>query len=141
MNRHFAIASCLLCLSGPILAAPEYAPPPPPPSAGPSIASKLEEQGKMTYLKVTDLRAVRRDNLLRVQAEITNSSNGNQQLYYRFKWLDQDGFTVWEDEPWKPMIVYGAQKQIINVVSPTFKASDFRLILQSPDNQGQLPSP
>lgn len=139
MNRHFAIVCCLLCLSGPILAAPEYAPPPP--SAGPSIASKIEEQGKMTYLKVTDLRAVRRDNLLRVQAEITNSSNGNQQLYYRFKWLDQDGFTVWEDEPWKPMIIYGAQKQIINVVSPTFKASDFRLILQSPDNQGQLPSP
>jgi hypothetical protein len=34
------------------------------------------------------------------------------------------------------MIVYGNQKQVINVVSPTFKATDFRLILQSPDNSG-----
>ncbi|MBK7354741.1 DUF1425 domain-containing protein [Propionivibrio sp.] len=115
------------------------APPPPPPpaaSSGGSMASKLEEQGKMNNLKVTDLRATKRDNLLRIQAEITNLSTGNQQLYYRFKWLDQDGFTVWEDEPWKPMIVYGNQKQVINVVSPTFKATDFRLQLQSPDNRG-----
>lgn len=108
--------------------------PPPPPAGGASIASKLEEQGKMNNLKVTDLRATKRDNLLRIQAEITNISSGNQQLYYRFKWLDRDGFTVWDDEPWKPMIVYGNQKQVINVSSPTFKATDFRLILQSPDN-------
>ena len=108
--------------------------PPPPPSGGASIASKLEEQGKMNNLKVTDLRATKRDNLLHIQAEITNISSGNQQLHYRFKWLDRDGFAVWDDEPWKPMIVYGNQKQVINVSSPTFKATDFRLILQSPDN-------
>ena len=108
--------------------------PPPPPSGGGSIASKLEEQGKMKYLKVTDLRTAKKDNLLRIQAEVTNTSSGNQQLYYRFKWLDDNGFTVWDDEPWKPMIIYGNQKQVINVSSPTFKATDFRLILQSPDN-------
>ena len=111
--------------------------PMPVPSAAPSRESKIEEQGRMNNLKVTDLRATRRDNLLRVQAEVSNISNGNQQLYYRFKWLDQDGFTVWDEEPWKPMIVYGSQKQVISVVAPTFKATDFRLILQSPDNSGQ----
>lgn len=99
-----------------------------------SMASKIEEQGKMRYLSVTDLRATKRDNLLRIQAEVTNADSGNQQLYYRFKWLDRDGFTVWDEEPWKPLIVYGNQKQVINVVAPTFKATDFRLILQSPDN-------
>lgn len=106
----------------------------PPVAAAPSMASKIEAQGKMRYLAVTDLRAAKRDNLLRIQAEITNSSSGNQQLYYRFKWLDRDGFTVWDEEPWKPLIVYGNQKQSISVVSPTFKATDFRLLLQSPDN-------
>ena len=107
--------------------------PPAAPSA-PTIASTLEEQGRMNNLRVTDLRAVKRDNLLRIQAEITNLSPGNQQLYYRFKWLDSDGFTVWEEEPWKPVLIYGNQKQLLNAVSPTFKASDFRLILNSPDN-------
>ena len=105
------------------------------PGNAPSMASKIEEQGRMTYLTVTDLRATRRDNLLRIQAEVTNSSASNQQLYYRFKWLDNDGFTVWDEEPWKPLIIYGAQKQVINTVSPTFKATDFRLILQSPNNR------
>ena len=107
------------------------------PTAAPTKESKIEEQGKMNNLKVTDLRATKRDNLLRVQAEVSNTSNSNQQLYYRFKWLDQDGFTVWDEEPWKPVIVYGSQKQTISVVAPTFKATDFRLILQSPDNSGQ----
>jgi uncharacterized protein YcfL len=119
-------------------AAPAYAPQQvamAAPSSAPSMASKIEEQGKMSYLMVTDLRATRRDNLLRIQAEVTNTSSGDQQLYYRFKWLDSDGFSVWDEEPWKPIIIYGAQKQVINVVSPTFKATDFRLILQSPSNR------
>lgn len=112
----------------PLAAAPDT-------GGAPSMASKIEEQGRMNALAVTDLRATKRDNLLRIQAEVTNYSAGTQQLYYRFKWLDRDGFTVWDDEPWKPLIIYGNQKQVISVVAPTFKASDFRLILQSPDNK------
>ena len=100
---------------------------------GGSIYSKLEEQGRVDNLRVTALRASKQDNLLRIQAEITNLSSSSQQLYYRFKWLDNNGFVVWEDEPWKPMTFYGNQKQIITVGSPTFKATDFRLVLQSPN--------
>lgn len=100
---------------------------------GGSIYSKLEEEGRIDNLRVTALRAAKQDNLLRIQAEITNLSSSSQQLYYRFKWLDNDGFVVWEDEPWKPMMFYGNQKQIISVGSPTFKATDFRLVLQSPN--------
>lgn len=113
--------------------------PTPPVPAGPSIASRVEELGKMQYLTVSDLRATKRDNLLRVQAELTNTSHENQQLFYRFKWLDRDGFSVWDDEPWKPLTVYGKQKQLIQVVAPTFKATYFRLILQSPKNDASTP--
>jgi uncharacterized protein YcfL len=101
---------------------------------GGSIASKVEELGEMTYLKVTDMRAARRDNLLRIQFTVTNSSHRNEQLYYRFRWLDADGFTVWEEEPWKPELIYGKQNKVINIIAPTFKAVDFRLELQSPRN-------
>jgi uncharacterized caspase-like protein len=141
-KRRVAAASQVVTRGGdaPAAAAPQQlamgSMPPPPADNAPSMASKIEEQGQMRYLKVTDLRAAKRDNLLRIQAEVTNSSSGNQQLYYRFKWLDRDGFTVWDEEPWKPVIIYGAQKQVISVVAPTFKASDFRLIVQSPSNSG-----
>jgi uncharacterized caspase-like protein/uncharacterized protein YcfL len=115
----------------PVAAAP--AAPVAPANEGPSIASRIELMGPVNYLVVSDLRATKRDNLLRIQAEITNTSTDNQQLYYRFKWLDRDGFSVWDDEPWKPLLVYGNQKQLINVVSPSFKATDFRIVLQSPN--------
>ncbi|MCL1824470.1 MAG: YcfL family protein [Betaproteobacteria bacterium] len=101
---------------------------------GGSIASKIEELGEMDYLYVTDMRAVRRDNLLRIQFTVTNSSSSNERLYYRFRWLDADGFTVWEEEPWKPELIYGKQDKVISVVAPTFKAVDFKLELQSPHN-------
>ena len=130
MKRSLSGLVCMLALG----AATATAQTPPAAPSAPTIASKLEEQGRMNNLRVTDLRAVKRDNLLRIQAEITNLSPGNQQLYYRFKWLDSDGFTVWEEELWKPVLIYGNQKQLLNAVSPTFKASDFRLILNSPDN-------
>lgn len=103
---------------------------------GGSIASKVEELGKMSYLKVTDMRAVKRDGLLRIQVTISNTDTSNQQLYYRFRWLDDDGFTVWDEEPWKPEVIYGLQKKVIQAVSPTLKATDFRLELQSPKNEG-----
>jgi uncharacterized protein YcfL len=101
---------------------------------GGSIASKVEELGKMDYLKVVSMSAAVRDNLLRVQITVRNTSPKNQQLYYRFRWLDTDGFTVWEEEPWKPEIIYGKQDKVINVTAPTFKASDFKLEVQSPNN-------
>ena len=104
------------------------------PSGGGSIASKIEEIGSMTYLKVTDLRAAKRNGLLSIQAEVFNSDSNNQQLYYRAKWLDSAGFSVWDDEPWKPLVIYGNQKQLITLVAPTPKATDFKLVLQSPEN-------
>lgn len=99
-----------------------------------SMASKLEELGEMTYLKVTDLRVAQRNGLLNVQAEITNTDYANQRLFYRFKWLDGAGFSVWDEEPWKPVVIYGKQKHLITVVAPTPQATDFRLVLQSPNN-------
>ncbi|MFH0785109.1 MAG: YcfL family protein [Pseudomonadota bacterium] len=98
---------------------------------------KLESFGKMLYLEVTDLKEVQRNGLLNIQMEITNRSRGNQQLFYRFKWLDASGFVVWQEEPWKPLLVHGQQKQIVTVVGPTTKATDFRLQLQSPKNRAQ----
>ena len=75
---------------------------------------------------ISDLRAT-------MQADLRNPTTSDRQLYYRFEWLDQDGLAVWDDEPWKPMIVYGQSKRTISVSSPTFKATRFRLVVQNPN--------
>lgn len=98
------------------------------------IADKLEQLGEMTYLKVSEMRVAKRDGLLAVQVEVTNTDASNQQLYYRFKWLDESGFSVWGEEVWKPVVIYGKQKKLINEIAPTPRASDFRMEVQSPKN-------
>ena len=109
------------------------------PASADTMASKLEQLGQMTYLKVTDLRVVQRNGLLNIQAEITNTSSSNERLFYRFKWLDNAGFSVWDEEPWKPVVIYGKQRHLITVVAPTPQATDFRLVLQSPNNENEPP--
>lgn len=105
------------------------------PATADTIASKIETQGEMTYLKVTGLRQAVRNGLLTIQAEVSNDHEGQQTMYYRFRWLDSSGFSVWDDEAWKPILFHGKDKQLIQVVAPTPQATDFRIVVQSPDNK------
>lgn len=130
-TKHTILACCVAALALSACSNKAQVKQPDPYAGAPRISSKIENQGVVRNVKVTDLRQRRRDNLIHIQAEITNLTNKNQQIYYRFKWLDQNGFNAWEDEVWKPLLVYGSQKKTITTVSPTFNATDFRLILQS----------
>lgn len=96
------------------------------------ISSQIEQQGEMFFLKITDMKSFRKNQLLSVQTEVSNSDTDSKQLYYRFKWIDSNGLVVGTEETWKPLTVYGLQKQYINAVAPSPLASDFKLILQSP---------
>ena len=91
-----------------------------------SMARRIELSGSNS-VQITDLRATKTDRLTQVQAEVTNFTPADAQIYYRFQWFDKDGFVVWDEEPWKPMIVYGKQKQIISTSPPILTATDFRL--------------
>lgn len=109
-----------------------------------SIASKVEQLGQITVVQVTQLMAARRDGLLQVQFELTNVTDRNQGLRYRFKWLDSTGFSVWNEEPWKPLLVHARQKSLQRVVAPTREATDFRIELHADDNwggDGSTPAP
>ena len=102
-----------------------------------SAADKVEQLGQMRSLEVQSIRMVRRNDFLNVQADLLNTDRQTQQLYYRFKWLDNAGFTVGAEEGWKPVIVYGNQKKLIEAVAPVQSATDFRIELHSPDNNGR----
>ncbi len=106
-----------------------------------SIASKIESLGKMDYIEVTGLRTTVRNDLLTVQAKVINNDHANQRLFYRFKWFDDAGFSVSDEEPWKHLVIYGKQQQEIQTVAPTPAARDFRLQVQSPDNTAHTPAP
>ncbi len=101
-----------------------------------SIPTKVEQHGEMDYLVVSNIMATKHNHLMAIQAEITNTDSNNQQLFYRFKWLDRNGMVIGDDEAWQPLLVYAGQKQTINGLAPTPQASDFRILVSSPENSG-----
>ena len=91
--------------------------------------SKVIRSGSTSSLKITDLRAVKRNGLLYVQATFFNDSNFESDFNYRIKWLDDSGFKVADDEVWKPKVVFGGQSFDITAIAPTPQATDFQIDL------------
>lgn len=105
-----------------------------------TIASKVENQGDSRYIKVMGLMARERNGLLQLQIELGNSDNEPQKAYYRIKWLDESGFQVWDDEPWKPLLIQGSARQNIQAVAPTRNAKDFKIQFNAEKNWSNDPT-
>lgn len=91
--------------------------------------SKVIRSGSTSSLRITDLRAVKRNGLLYVQATFFNDSNLESDFNYRIKWLDDSGFKVADDEVWKPKVVFAGQSFDITAIAPTPQATDFQIDL------------
>jgi uncharacterized protein YcfL len=104
-----------------------------------TIASKVENQGYSRHIKLIGLMARERNGFLSLQIELANSDNETRHAYYRIKWLDEEGFQVWDDEPWKPIQLHGSQKQNLQAVAPTIKARDFRIQFNAENNWANNP--
>jgi uncharacterized protein YcfL len=97
-----------------------------------SIDSKIENLGSSARVKVVGLMVKEIDGFLSVQIEVDNQylvdhRQDARNIYYRIKWLDQTGFQVWDDEPWKPVLIQGGARQTLQARAPTTKAKDFRI--------------
>jgi uncharacterized protein YcfL len=53
------------------------------------------------------------------------------QIYYRFRWLDENGFQIGDGEVWKPVVILGKQSLIMKGAAMSPKAADFRLELSA----------
>lgn len=70
--------------------------------------------------------------LLKIQAEIWNSTSSFQTVLYKFEWYDRQGMLVTE-EPWQTLIMEGKEPRMIQSVAPSPNAKDFRLKLLDND--------
>jgi uncharacterized protein YcfL len=92
-----------------------------------SVASKLAIRGEMHGVEVPEMRVVRKNDILVVQADLINNDANDRVLFYRFRWLDANGNQVGDGEAWKQMGLLGRGMQTVKSVAPTFAATDFRL--------------
>lgn len=95
------------------------------------VKLKVESEGKRTTIQATEMRCSKTGDLLRIDANLNNDSSSVKRITYKFRWIDREGMRAWEEEAWKPLLLYENSNLLINTVSPTNKAVDFRLILRS----------
>jgi len=95
------------------------------------IKAKVVMEGKRTTILPTELRCTKSGDLLRIDANLNNDSSSVKRIAYKFRWIDREGMRAADEESWKPLLIYENSNLVVNTVSPSNKASDFRLILRS----------
>jgi uncharacterized protein YcfL len=99
------------------------------------IAAKVTTAGEVPNVKVTELRCRMQGDLMRIDMALTNSSSDVRRVSYRFDWIDESGFKAWDDESWKPVMLYEKSSQTLTAGAPTRKAVDFKIVLLDQDKE------
>ena len=100
-------------------------------SMGDLVKLKVVTEGKRTTIEATEMRCTMTGDLLKIDASLNNDSSRVKRIAYKFRWIDREGMRAWEEETWKPLLMYENSNITVNAVSPTNKAVDFRLLLMS----------
>jgi uncharacterized protein YcfL len=95
------------------------------------VKLKVVSEGRRTTIQATEMRCTMAGDLLKIDANLNNDSSSVKRIAYKFRWIDREGMRAWEEESWKPLLMYDNSNLAINTVSPTNKAIDFRLVLRS----------
>ena len=95
------------------------------------VRAKVMAEGRRTTIQATEMRCSQTGDLIRIDTNLNNDSRTVKRIAYKFRWMDREGMRAWEEESWKPVMLYENSNLVINTISPTNKAADFRLILRS----------
>ncbi|HUQ24733.1 MAG TPA: YcfL family protein [Burkholderiales bacterium] len=95
------------------------------------VKLKTSMEGKRTTIQATEMRCSRTGDLMKIDANLNNDSSTVKRIAYKFRWIDREGMRAAEEESWKPVMLYENSNLVINSVSPSNKAVDFKLILRS----------
>jgi uncharacterized protein YcfL len=95
------------------------------------IKAKVLREGKRTTIEATEMRCTMTGDLLKIDANLNNDSSHVKRVNYKFRWIDREGMRAWDEEVWKPLLMYENTNIVVSAVAPTNKAADYRLILQS----------
>lgn len=121
--RHLFASACLavLALAGSAHAQQHD------PATPVAVASKIDLRGDAEGIAVREMRIVRKNDILVIQADLASQGRSDRTVFYRFRWLDSVGNQVGDGESWKQVAVRGLGQQALKSVAPTGAATDFRL--------------
>ena len=97
------------------------------------IEAKVEISGDLSGVVVSTITCTMRNDALRIDVELANKADDVRRIAYKFRWLDRDGLSAWDDESLKPLLLYARATHNLTGLAPTSKAVDFRLFLLAQD--------
>ncbi|HVY04440.1 MAG TPA: YcfL family protein [Burkholderiales bacterium] len=97
------------------------------------VKAKVEMAGSVPHVEVADLRCAQRNDQLRVDVDLRNTSNDVRRIAWKVRWMDKDGMRAWDDETWKPVLIYGNTIQTLTTQPPSQEATDFRVVVMDQD--------
>ena len=72
------------------------------------------------------------EGFLRVQVTLQNKNREDFDCQYRFIWKDKNGLTLTHARSsWKPLVLHGKQKTVVEGVAPIGAAADFKLVIRA----------
>ena len=95
------------------------------------VKAKVVTEGRRSTVQATEMRCSKAGDLIRIDANLNNDSRSVKRVAYKFRWIDREGMRAADEESWKPLMMYENSNMVINTISPSNKAADFRLILRS----------
>ena len=95
------------------------------------VKLKVVQEGKRTTILATEMRCTMTGDLYKVDVNLNNDSSDIKRINYKFRWIDREEMRAWEEETWKPLLMYENSNITVSTVAPTNKAVDFRLVLLS----------
>jgi uncharacterized protein YcfL len=95
------------------------------------VELKVMREGKRTTIEATEMRCTMAGDLQKIDVNLNNDSTHVKGVSYKFRWIDREGMRAWDEEVWKPLLMYENSNITVSAVAPTNKAVDFRLILLS----------
>ena len=96
------------------------------------VESKVSMEGARTTVIVSEMRcSMTTGDLIKIDATLNNDSSKPKRVAYKFRWIDKEGMRAAAEEGWKPLMLYEKSNHIVQEVSPTPKAVDFKMIIMS----------
>ena len=95
------------------------------------VKLKVLSEGKRTTIVANEMRCTMSSDLMKIDVNLNNDSSKVKRIAYKFRWIDREGMRAWEEEVWKPLLMYENSNITVSAVAPSNKAVDFRLILLS----------
>ena len=95
------------------------------------VKLKILSEGKRTTIVANEMRCTMTGDLMKIDVNLNNDSSKVKRIQYKFRWINREGMRAWEEEVWKPLLMYENSNITVSGVAPTNKAVDFRLILLS----------